>query len=322
VPNASALILGGSGQDGAFLAEHLLRAGSNVTSMSSKLSDRMSSLGISQIEREINPDSGISDILREIRPTIVINLVSLSSVAYCEENQAKSLAINSELVFKLSTEIRDHSESFASPVRFIQASSSEMFGTGSHVCSETTKLNPITTYGIHKRDAHEFLMRTSTDLATNISVILFNHESEFRPANFVSAKVARAAAEVAVSGFTEIEFGNLESKRDWGFAGDYMRAVTDICLNAKHQCYVIASGELHSIREMLETAFKYVGIENFEEHIKLNSKYLRRIETPPIVGDSGLYKSEFGDKATLSFSQTIGRMVQHYLDKMKGNHNV
>lgn len=322
MPNTSALILGGSGQDGAFLADYLLRAGSDVTSLSSKLSDRISSLGISQIERKINPDSGISEILHEIRPSIVINLVSLSSVAYCEENQAESLAINRELVFKLSTEIQAYSENLSLPVKFIQASSSEMFGTGSHVCSETTKLNPVTTYGIHKRDAHEFLLRTSTELVTNISVILFNHESEFRPANFVSAKVARAAAEVAVYGFTEIEFGNLESKRDWGFAGDYMRAVTEICINAKQQCYVIASGKLHSIREMLETAFKYVGIENFEEHIKVNSKYLRKVETPPIVGDSGLYKSEFGDIATLSFSQTIGRMVQYHLDEIRGYQNV
>lgn len=322
MPNTSALILGGSGQDGAFLAESLLKAGCDVTSLSSKLSDRMSRLGISQIERKLTPDSGLNDILHEIRPTVIINLISLSSVAYCEENHAASLATNSKLVFRLSDEIRDYSEKFSSPVRFIQASSSEMFGTGSQVCNEETTLNPVTTYGRHKRDAHEYLMGSSSDRVTNISVILFNHESEFRPANFVSAKVARAAAEVAISGYTDIEFGNLESRRDWGFAGDYMQAVTDICLAATQRCYVIASGELHSIREMLETAFKYVGLENFEDHIKVNSRYIRKVETPPIVGDSGLYKTEFGIKPTLSFTQTIDRMVQYQIDEIRGNQNV
>lgn len=322
MPNASALILGGSGQDGAFLAESLLEAGSEVTSLSSKLSDRMARLGVSQIQREISPNSGIYDILKEIKPNIVINLISLSSVAYCEENQAASLAINSELVLRLSQEIKDYSDNFSLPVRFIQASSSEMFGIGSQVCDEETKLNPVTTYGRHKRDAHEHLMNSSGVRVTNISVILFNHESEFRPANFVSAKVARAAAEVSVNGFTKIEFGNLESKRDWGYAGDYMRAVTDISLNGMHRCYVIASGELHSIREMLETAFQYADIKDFTNYIKVNDKYLRKIETPPIVGDSELYKSEFGNKPSLSFDQTIGRMVQHHLDEIRGNKNV
>lgn len=319
MPNASALILGGSGQDGAFLAESLLEAGSEVTSLSSKLSKRIERLGVAQIQREISPNLGIYDILKEIKPDIVVNLISLSSVAYCEENHAASLAINSELVIKLSQEIKDYSENSTSSVKFVQASSSEMFGIGNQFCDEETRLNPVTTYGRHKRDAHEYLMNSFGGGVSNISVILFNHESEFRPANFVSAKVARAAAEVAVNGFTEIEFGNLESKRDWGYAGDYMRAVTDISLNGMHRCYVIASGELHSIREMIETAFQYVDIKDFENYIKVNDKYLRKIETPPIVGVSELYKSEFGNKPSLSFAQTIGRIVQYHLDEIKGN---
>ena len=322
MPNTSALILGGSGQDGAFLAKSLLEVGSKVTSLSTRLSDRVACLGIPQIERHITSASGISDVLNQLKPSVVINLISLSSVAYCEENQAESKAINCDLVFKLSKEIKDYAESFSSSVRFVQASSSEMFGIGNQLCDEATGLNPVTTYGQHKREAHEFLLRASSRYVTNVSAILFNHESEFRPLNFVSAKVARAAAEVAVHGSTDIEFGNLENKRDWGFAGDYMRALADIAVDSKEKCYVIASGELHSIREMLETAFKYVDIKNFDKYIKINSKYVRTVETPPIAGDSNLYKSEYGNKPTLGFEQIIIRMVQHHLDQVEGNQNV
>jgi len=319
VPYTSALILGGSGQDGAFLAESLLDLGSKVTSLSTKISDRVARLGIPQIERNITSTSGIFDVLNEFKPNIVVNLISLSSVAYCEENPDESKAINCDLVLKLSQDIENYAEHFSSSVRFIQASSSEMFGIGNQVCNEATKLNPVTTYGQHKRDAHEFLLRASSRNVTNVSAILFNHESEFRPLNFVSAKVARAAAEVAVQGSTNIEFGSIENKRDWGFAGDYMRALADITLKSKEHCYVIASGELHSIREMLETAFKYVNVKDFEKHIKVNSKFIRSVETPPIVGDRNLYTSEYGNKPTLGFEQTINRMVQHHLDEIKGN---
>jgi len=322
VPNPSALILGGSGQDGAFLAGSLLSAGSSVISLSRGLSDRMTNLGIQQVEREITPVIGISDILHDFMPNIVVNLISLSSVAYCEENPSESKTINCDLVFKLYQEIRDHSEKFSLPIRFVQASSSEMFGSGKYVCDEATELHPITTYGKHKRDAHEFLLGNSTELMTNVSTILFNHESEFRPSGFVSAKVAKAAAEVAVYGSTEIEFGNLDSSRDWGFAGDYMQALADIALDAKERCYVVASGELHSIREMLQIAFEFVNIKNFEKHIKVNSKYVRRVETPPIVGNSNLYRSEFGKKPTITFDQLVARMVQHQLNALGGNQYV
>ena len=317
--NTSALILGGSGQDGAFLAESLLEAGSQVTSLSTKTSDRLARLAIPQIERKITSTSGISDVLKELKPNIVINLISLSSVAYCEENPAESKAINSDLVFRLSQEIENYAERFSSSVRFIQASSSEMFGTGNRVCNEATRLNPVTVYGQHKRDAHEFLLRASGRYVTNVSAILFNHESEFRPLNFVSAKVARAAAEVAFRGSTNIEFGNLDNKRDWGFAGDYMRALGDIALKSKEHCYVIASGELYSIKEMLETAFRYVDVRNFENYIKVNRKYVRIVETPPIAGNNNLYISEYGNKPTLGFEQIINRMVQHHLDEIRGN---
>jgi GDPmannose 4,6-dehydratase len=208
--------------------------------------------------------------------------------------------------------------------KFYQASTSELFGKVAEVPqNEETIFRPQSPYAVAKLYAYWITVnyRESYNMFA-CNGILFNHESPLRGIEFVTRKISDGVARIKLGVADKLSLGNLDAKRDWGFAGDYMRAVTDICLNAKHQCYVIASGELHSIREMLETAFTYVGIENFEKHIKVNSKHLRKIETPPIVGDSGLYKSEFGAKATLSFSQTIGRMVQYHLDYIRGDHYV
>ena len=266
----SALILGSSGQDGAFLAKALCDRDVRVHGVSRGFSHRLSDLGVSQTQVDITSEVDFQKLLSNANPDIVINLVSLSSVALCEKNTHLSEEINLTLVKKMVSQVENFASKSSREIQFVQASSSEMFGPGEEICNESTLMNPVTTYGKHKYDAHQFLMNRIHKLVHYTSVILFNHESEFRPAGFVSAKVARAAAEVATTGSTKIEFGNIQSKRDWGFAGDYMKAMCNIALEGKHNCYVVASSELHSVEEMIRIAFDAAGVPDYKKFINLN----------------------------------------------------
>jgi len=313
VPQKSALILGSSGQDGAYLAQAFHNRGLRVYGASRQSSRRLSEMGISQTQVDISSGVNFQSLLTNTNPDIVVNLVSLSSVAACEKNPKLSEEINLTLVKKIVSQVENFSLESSKEIDFVQASSSEMFGPGEEFCNELTPMNPVTTYGKHKYDAHMFLINRVHQLVRYTSVILFNHESEFRPEGFVSAKVTRAAAEVAITGSTKIKFGNTQSKRDWGFAGDYMEAVCNIALAGKNSCYVVASSELHSVEEMIRIAFGSVGVTDFKAFINLNPEYFRLIETPPIRGDSSLYRNEFGWTPSVTFEELVKNMVRHHM---------
>jgi GDPmannose 4,6-dehydratase len=312
-----ALILGGSGQDGAFLAEAFLTHDVDVHSISREFSSRISALQINQTQLDLTSEVDIQQILFEIDPDIVVNLVSLSSVAACEKNPSMSEEINYKLVQKLVYEIEKFAHRKSKRVHFLQASSSEMYGLGNEFCNEHTDMNPVTTYGKHKLLSHDFLVNRRDQFVRFTSVILFNHESEFRPEDFVSSKVVRAAAEVATYGSTELEFGNILSQRDWGYAGDYMTAFARIALEGTQNCYVVSSSVLNSVEDMIKVAFNCVGISDYQKFIKLNQAHIRSIETPPIRGDNTRCKNEFDWSATLSFENLVQKMVLHRLREME-----
>jgi GDPmannose 4,6-dehydratase len=310
------LILGGSGQDGAFLAERYIQTGLKVFSVSRNESTRLNNLGVKQYRRDLSSDIGILDILLDISPDIVVNLASISSVAFCEMNPELSQIINFDAVKNIMKQIIIFTETQGKHTKFIQASSSEMFGNTSEICDESTPMNPLTVYGKHKLQSHEFVLNQAKAQIDSKSVVLFNHESEFRTSEFVSSKASKAAAEVFTQGNTQIQFGNLNNQRDWGFAGDYMAALAKISTSGSKSCYVIASGKLHSIEEMLILAFSYVDVSNYRDYISINEKYYRKIETPPIKGNAQVCSAELNWKPTLSFEQLIERLVKHQIENI------
>jgi len=316
-----ALILGGSGQDGAFLAQEYLDLGFTVASVSRSESSRMSALGVKEYKQDFLSSFELKQILLTTKPEVIVNLASASSVAFCEANPQISRRINLDLVLQVSETVEAYAKNEGRIVRFIQASSSEMFGEGAQICNESTAMNPITTYGKHKYAAHDFVVNQKSNHVDYKSVILFNHESEFRSENFVSSKIARAAAEVYVLGKTTIQFGNLDSKRDWGFAGDYMNALRLITLKSENKCYVVASGELHSVREMLITAFSHIDKPNFEEYVSVNLDLYRGVETPPKVGISDKCKKELNWNPSLSFEKLVERIVSHQIQRIQRGSN-
>lgn len=313
----NALILGGSGQDGAYLAREYMDLGFTVFSVSRSTSYRLEALGVEQFTKNLLVDSDIKTILDRTKPQVVANLASASSVAFCESNPIISKKINLDAVLQLSDFVENYATKEKKRIRFIQASSSEMFGDGDQMCSETTLMQPLTIYGKHKLEAHEFVLKRKSDYVEYKSVILFNHESEFREQNFVSHKVARSAAEVKLFGKTQIQFGNLNSKRDWGFAGDYMNAFATISIRGESDCYVVGSGKIHSIEEMLKTAFDLIGVPEFRKYVSVNSDLLREKETPPKIGVSEKCKREFNWQPTLDFEQLVARMVNFQIQRFQ-----
>ena len=316
-----ALILGAGGQDGPFLAKHLLNEDFDVTCISSVESIRLNQLKVDTFKLRVGLDSDLLNLFGQLAPDLVINLASKSSVAFCEENPKISEEVNYELVVKIVTALEKFSQTNSKKVKFIQASSSEMYGISNHPCTEETAMNAVTTYGKHKLLAHEFLLdHKSRHNSVNChSVILFNHESEFRSLNFVSAKIARAAAEVAVNGRTDIEFGNLESSRDWGYADEYMEGVSKIAVSGHDESYLLASGELHSVRELLESAFRVIGSSNFKDFIKTSSAYKRKKETGPIVGDASKVYKEFGWRPSVGYEEMIEILVRYQISQIRMN---
>ena len=322
MPTQTVLILGGSGQDGAFLAQRYLKAGFQVFSASRRESLRLNKLGVIQFKIDFMVDSDIFNILLDLNPDIVVNLSSISSVAYCEANPQISEKINFIAVKNFVKSIVMYSEMNIKNIAFIQASSSEMFGDTSEFCDELTVMNPVTIYGKHKLLSHELILNEKYKEFDFKSIILFNHESEFREPEFVSYKVSRAAAEVHAFGSTQIEFGNLSNKRDWGFAGDYMDAILDVSIKGQGSSYVVASGELHSIEDMLTEAFAIVKLPNFQDFISVNEKFFRKTETPPIKGNARKCISELGWSPKINFAQLIERLVKNQMERISGNDNV
>ena len=314
-----ALIIGAGGQDGPYLAQHLLSDGFDVCCISSIESSRLLELNVDILQLRVGLDSDLVKLFTQLTPDVVINLASKSSVAYCEKNPKESEAINYQLVVKIVTALEKFSITNSQRVKFIQASSSEMYGKSDRPCTEETAMEAITTYGKHKLLAHNFILNR-TNLTKEVrchSVILFNHESEFRSGDFVSAKIGRAAAEVAIHGRTDIEFGNIESSRDWGYADNYMQGVAKIVGAGEAKSYLLASGELHSVGELLESAFRYVGCSNYKDFIKTSNTLKRKKETGPIVGDASRINREFGWRVTVGYEEMIKRIVNYQISRIK-----
>ena len=317
----NALIIGGSGQDGAFLAQEYLTRNFTVFSVSRSCNPRMEKLGIKQFKKDFSVEIDLEDLLRESDPEIIINLASASSVAFCEANPEVSKKINLDAVKGFAGLTEAYSQEKEKRIKFIQASSSEMFGESEQVCNEETQMRPITIYGKHKTEAHEFVLNRKANNVEYKSVILFNHESEFRSSSFVSHKATRAAAEVKSFGETRIQFGNIESMRDWGFAGDYMNALAMISLQSEKNCYVVASGEIHSIEEMIKSAFAYVDISDFRKYLSINQELYRNKETPAKVGNPARCKNEFNWEPSLDFKRLVERLVNYQVHSIQRNSN-
>lgn len=307
-----ALITGVTGQDGSYLAEFLLEQGYEVSGMVRRSStvnfDRICHIQdqINIVQGDLLDQVSLIDILRETRPCEIYNLAAQSFVP----TSWKQPVLTGEFTALGVTRLLDAVRMVDPTIRFYQASSSEMFGKVQEVPqTEKTPFYPRSPYGVAKVYGHWITVnyRESYNLFA-CSGILFNHESPRRGLEFVTHKVTHGVARIKMELAGELRLGNLEAQRDWGYAGDYVRAMWLMLQQDEPDDYVIATGVTHSVRELCEVAFGYLGLD-YRDYVISDEKYYRPAEVDLLVGDCSKSRRKLGWQPTVSFEKLIQMMV-------------
>jgi len=315
--NKRALITGITGQDGAYLAQLLLSKGYEVYGFASRrvnqTFDNLDYLGITNqvqiIFGDITDQASIIHAIRTSRPHEVYNLAAMSFVGLSWQEPIHTAQVDGLGPLYLLEAIR----TFAPTAKMYQASTSEMYGNNWEddlTQNETTAFRPRSPYGSAKVFAHHSTVnyRESFDLFSCCG-ILFNHESPIRGQEFVTRKVTQAVAKISKGLQDKLELGNLDARRDWGFAGDYVEAMWMMLQQDEPDDYVIATGETWSIKDLLDRAFFAVGIDDWSEYVVQNPLYMRPAEVPHLKGDPTKAKTKLGWEPKTSFGELIDMMV-------------
>jgi GDPmannose 4,6-dehydratase len=315
-----ALITGITGQDGSYLAELLLDKGYEVFGLvrrsSSENFERIAQIQdrITLLSGDLMDEVSLINVLRESRPREVYNLAAQSFV----QTSWSQPVLTSETTALGVTRMLDAIRIVDPEIRFYQASSSEMFGRVRAIPqSETTEFYPRSPYGVAKVYGHWITVnyRESYQLHAS-SGILFNHESPRRGLEFVTRKVTNGVARIKGGHSKELRLGNLDAQRDWGFAGDYVKAMWAMLQRDEPDDFVIATGETHSVRELCEVAFAAAGL-NWENHVTIDSAFLRPAEVDLLVGDPSKAQEALGWKCDVDFYGLIEMMVAADLDALR-----
>ena len=318
--STTALITGITGQDGSYLAEFLLERGYRVVGMTRRSStvtlERIAHLSdhMELVQGDLLDQNSLAQALRDVRPSEVYNLAAQSFVPTSWNQPVLTGEFTALGVIRMLEAVRQVDEG----IRFYQASSSEMFGkvteTPQH---ELTRFHPRSPYGVAKVYGHWITVnyRESYDLYA-VSGILFNHESPRRGLEFVTRKITDGAARIKLGLADRLRLGNLEAKRDWGFAGDYVRAMWAMLQRDVPEDFVIATGETHSVREFCELAFNHVGLD-YREHVEVDPALVRPAEVDLLVGDPSRARQELDWEPTVSFAQLVAMMMEADIQRLE-----
>ncbi|GAB4497396.1 MAG: GDP-mannose 4,6-dehydratase [Anaerolineales bacterium] len=316
----TALITGITGQDGSYLAELLLSKGYQVVGMVRRSStvnfERIEHLldNITVLQGDLQDQGSLLSLLEEYKPTEIYNLAAQSFVPTSWGQPALTGDVTGLGVTRMLEAIR-----FVNPkIRFYQASSSEMFGKVLEVPQkESTPFYPRSPYGVAKVYGHWITVnyRESFDIFAT-SGILFNHESPRRGLEFVTRKIADAVARIKLGKAKELRLGNLEAQRDWGFAGDYVRAMWLMLQQDHPDNYVIGTGETHSVREFCEIAFSHVDLD-YKEYVVVDERFYRPAEVDLLISDPSKARNELKWEPEISFKQLVTMMVDSDLTRHK-----
>jgi GDPmannose 4,6-dehydratase len=260
--------------------------------------------------------SSLIRALRESEPDEVYNLGAISYVAYSWENAALTTDVSGKGVLNLLEAVRLHAGDDPASVRFYQASSSEMFGKVQEVPQrETTLLWPRSPYGVSKVFGHHMTINYRESYGMHASSgILFNHESPRRGHEFVTRKISRAVARISLGLTDHVTLGNLDARRDWGFAGDYVEAMWLMLQQPHGDDFVVATGETHSVRDLLDLAFARVGIDDWTPYVREDPRLRRPAEVDELVGDASKAREVLGWKPRVSFAELVAMMVDADLE--------
>ena len=323
---STALITGITGQDGFYLAKFLLDKNYNVhgtlrrsstfntSRIDSLISEYRDKNKLTLHYSDLLDSSSLNNLINSIEPDEVYNLAAQSHVAVSFENPIYTTEVGNLGSISLLEAIRHSNKK----IKFYQASSSEMFGGGSkEKLNEDSPFEPKSPYAASKVFAHNItkLYRESYDLFC-ANGILFNHESPFRGETFVTRKITRAVGRIHLGIQNKLTLGNLEASRDWGFAGDYIKAMWMMLQHNKSDDWVVATGETYTVKQFAEAAFKYVDLD-YEKYIQSSQKYFRPNEVDYLLGDPSKIKKELGWKNETSFDDLVKMMVDSDINLAK-----
>jgi len=317
-----ALITGVTGQDGSYLAELLLEQGYAVHGVvrrsSTETFERINHIvdRLTLHQADLNDLASLTQVVREVGPAEIYNLAAQSFVPTSWKQPLLTADITATGVTRMLEAVR---QADMKGIKFYQASSSEMFGRVLETPqSETTPFYPRSPYGVAKAYGHFITVnyRESYDMFC-VSGILFNHESERRGKEFVTRKVTDAAARIKCGLQKELRVGNLDARRDWGFAGDYVRAMWLMLQRDTPEDFVVASGETHTVKELIEIAFDRVGLD-WQKYTVQDPAFMRPAEVDLLLGDPAKARTLLGWKPDLDFKGLIERMVDYDLKRCQG----
>ncbi|WP_448592488.1 GDP-mannose 4,6-dehydratase [Thermoflexus hugenholtzii] len=320
-----ALITGITGQDGSYLAEFLLEKGYEVIGMVRRTStinfERIRHIQdrITLVQGDLLDQSSLIDILREHRPHEVYNLAAQSFVP----TSFKQPVLTGEFTALGVTRLLEAIRLVDPTIRFYQASSSEMFGKVREVPqNESTPFHPRSPYGVAKVYAHWITVnyRESYGMFA-VSGICFNHESPRRGLEFVTRKITHTAAKIKLGLAHELRLGNLDARRDWGYAPDYVRAMWLMLQQDEPEDYVIATGETHSVREFVELAFDYLGLD-WKKYVVVDPALYRPADVDLLVGDATKARTKLGWAPSVTFEQLVKIMVDADLELVKQEYGI
>lgn len=322
---ARALITGITGQDGLYLSELLLAKGYEVFGLVRGQNNpkielvRRTVPDVKLLTGDLTDMSSLLRALNDASPDEVYNLGAISFVAYSWENAQVTTDVTGKGVLNMLEAVRLHAGQDTGRVRFYQASSSEMFGKVQEVPQrESTLLWPRSPYGVAKVFGHYMTINYRESYGMHASSgILFNHESPRRGPEFVTRKVSQAVARIKLGLQESLTLGNLDARRDWGFAGDYVDAMWRMLQQDAADDYVVATGETHSIRELLDVAFAHVGIEDWTRYVAQDPRFMRPAEVELLIGDPAKARDQLGWTPRVGFEELVRMMVENDLTEQR-----
>lgn len=311
-----ALITGVTGQDGSYLAELLESHEYEVHGVVRDPGETVIP-GVVSHRVDLSDGTGISEVIREVQPDVIYNLAAVSSVFMSWEQPTLTARINGTAVAEMLAAVREL-QSSGHDVRFVQASSAEIFGMPQESPqTELTAIRPTSPYGAAKAYAHGLVGAYRAAGVFASSVILYNHESPRRPENFVTRKITAAAARISLGQQDRLELGNISARRDWGWAPDYVDGLFRAANAEAPDDFIIATGVAHSVEEFVAAAFARAGIDDWRSRVDVSTDLLRSGDAAQQAGDASKARDVLGWAPTKGFDEIVAAMVDADLEALR-----
>lgn len=317
-----ALIFGITGQDGTYLTDFLLKKNYKIFGTFRRTShrafERLEAFAlldkVDLIRADLTDQISIQSAIKKSNPDEIYNLAAQSFVGASFDQPL----LTSDITGLGATRIFEAVKEFSPKSKVYQASSSEMFGNTDEVKNEESRMYPASPYGLAKVYAHKSaqLYREAYNLFIS-SGILFNHESPYRGLEFVTRKITSGIANIKAKKQLKLSLGNIKAKRDWGFAGDYVKAMWMMLQQDNPSDYIIATGKSHSVEEFLDESFKYSGLGDWKEYVEISEKYMRPKDIDNLIGDYSKAKKELGWIPEIDYHELIHMMVDNDINSIK-----